>query len=179
MPKWSIASGAVLVLALSTGCGSDMADDGAEGRRTATVKSTDEARAEARTLSSEILDVIAVQSDVSEGGPGISTCEDDPERERLYTVRHPWAIYGASRAQLESGMDRLRQQLPDSGWEILEDGEQNNANRSPRILMENTDLEYALNIVLAGGPQDDPQLEVTLVSGCFSTPEGQSPRGEF
>ncbi|WP_059011576.1 hypothetical protein [Streptomyces specialis] len=155
-----------------------MSGQDGESQAAPTVKSVDDARAEASDVSSRILDVAAIQGQVSEPGPGVGICEDDPEKERLYTMDHPWSVSGLPRRTLEEAMDRLRAELPREGWEILEDGELDNANRTPRILFENTRIEYAAHVTIEGG-DDDPRLHVSLVSACFSTPEGESPRNEY
>lgn len=169
----------LLLFTGSLGCST--VDDAQQGEpaNSPTVWSVDEARAEARTLSSTILDLTGVQGRVSEPGPRVSTCEEDPDKERLYKIRHSWSISDASGDSLAAGMDRLRTELPRDGWEIIEDGELNNEERTPRVLFENGDVEYAANVQLEGRDSDAPLLVVTLVSACFSTPEGESPRGEF
>lgn len=169
----------ILVATLSVGCTS-MTDEGGELDYTPTVKSVEDGRSETRDVSSRILDLAGIQGEVSEPGPGVSTCEADPEMEdNLYILRHPWSIHGLAVEALEEGMDNLRRELPRRGWRILEEGELNNAVRSPRILFENRDVEFAANIVLRGKGTDDPMLEVTVVSACFRTPEGESPRGQY
>ncbi|MDT0321546.1 hypothetical protein [Streptomyces millisiae] len=169
----------LVLSAASVGCAS--VDDPQSGGATPspTVRSVEDARAGARDLSSTILDLSGVQGRVSEPGPRVTTCEEDPEKERLYKIRHSWSISETSGESLAAGMDRLRMELPQEGWTIIEDGELNNAERSPRVLFENADVEYAANIQLEGQHSDAPLLVVTLVSACFSTPEGESPRGEF
>ncbi|WP_326597657.1 hypothetical protein [Streptomyces sp. NBC_01803] len=149
------------------------------------VKSVPAARAEARSLSSEILDVIAVRGTVSEPGPGVSLDRPrspggtDPERHRTYRMRHPWSLSGVPREALEAGLDRLRRELPERGWEIVEDGEQPNAHRSPRLLLAHPGTGYTVDATLAGGPGEEPLLTLSFVSAAFRTPEGESPRGQF
>jgi len=142
-----------------------------------TVKSVEDARTEASEVSSSILDATGIRGQVTEPGPGVSSC-DDSERDRLYLMRHPWSIYGVPRETLDEGMDRLRRELPKQGWEILEDGEADNPNRTPIILFENRDLEYAAHVSIEGG-QDEPLLHVSLVSACFRTPVGESARNQY
>ncbi|TDC21666.1 hypothetical protein E1265_17435 [Streptomyces sp. 8K308] len=178
-----MASIVALFLGLLIGGCSDVPDrsnSDSEPSDETTVKPVDDARAEARRLSSDMLDFTGIQAQVSEPGPGVSVCAEDPERERLYKIRHAWSVYGVPSADLEQGMDRLRGALLEHGWVIVEEGELNNAARTPRILFENTSLAYAVNVELVAGTEDyEPMLTVDLVSACFSTPEGESPRGEF
>ncbi|GAB2924804.1 hypothetical protein [Streptomyces mayteni] len=178
--KVKVLIAAPLFLSAATVACSDVDDaQSGEGSASLTVRSVEDARADARGLSSSILDLSGVQGRVSEPGPRVTTCEEDPDRERLYRIRHSWSITETSAESLAAGMDRLRSQLPQEGWEVVEEGELNNAERTPRILFENNEVEYAANVTLEGGDSDAPLLVVTLVSACFSTPEGESPRGEF
>ncbi|MGK5531450.1 hypothetical protein [Streptomyces sp. URMC 129] len=156
-----------------------MTDDPAELDYTPTVKSVDDARVEAGELSSRLLDMTGIQGQVSEPGPGVSVCEADPDMERLYLMRHPWSISEVPVETLEEGMANLRQGLLDEGWELVVEEEVNDAYNSPRLLFENKSVEYAVDITLAGRGGDRPRLDVWTVSACFSTPEGESPAGEY
>jgi hypothetical protein len=173
-----VVSGAVFLAAICMGC-SGMDDAPPELDYTPTVKTVDDARAEARDLSSMLLDMTEIQGEVTQAGPGVSVCEADPDKERLFKMRHPFGISGVPVETLEAGMERLREGLSREGWEIIEDDVLNNDDRSPRILLENTEAEYAVEVILAGRNGDRPQLEIRTVSACFSTPEGQSPSGEY
>ncbi|MGW3297407.1 hypothetical protein ACWC9S_25890 [Streptomyces xiamenensis] len=146
---------------------------------TPTVSSVDDSREAARQLSSRLFDIISVQGEASQPGPGVTICEEDPDKERLYKIHHPWSISGVPREALREGMERLREALPQEGWTVVEEGEANNANRSPMMLLENTDVEYAVYVTLAGKTDADSLLLVSLTSACFSTPQGQSPKNEF
>ncbi|CAL9542107.1 hypothetical protein SUDANB171_04240 [Streptomyces sp. enrichment culture] len=143
-------------------------------------KPVETAREETRALSERLLELAAPAdgATVTDPGPGVDVCEEDPERERLFTMYHAWGLHRLPREELEQAMDRLRQGLPAQGWTVVEDGVLTNANRSPRLLLENDALHFAADITLAGRG-DASQLQITLQSACFSTPEGESPRGEF
>ncbi|MGK5531451.1 hypothetical protein [Streptomyces sp. URMC 129] len=168
----------MLVVVLCAGC-SGMAGEPPELDYTPSVKSVDDARVEARELSSHLLDMTGIQGWVSEPGPGVSTCPADPDKERLYRMRHPWSIAEVSDATLEEGMANLRQGLLDEGWELVVEEEINDAYNSPRLLFESKSVEYAVDITLAVGGSDRSRLDITTVSACFSTPDGESPSGEF
>lgn len=178
--------------ALTTGCGASMTKDaneahgapGDDGDGTGTgpvaEKPVEMAREELRALSDQLLELAAPAdgATVTDPGPGVDVCADDPDRERLFTLYHAWGVHRLPRADLERAMDRLRQHLPAEGWLVTEDGVLNNANRSPRLLLEHPGLHTAADITLAGRG-DDSQLRVTLQTACFSTPEGESPAGEY
>ncbi|MCK1814158.1 hypothetical protein MTQ13_07680 [Streptomyces sp. XM4011] len=179
--------------ALTTGCGASMtkdaneahgapSDEGDDGDGTGPVaeKPVEMAREELRALSDQLLELAAPAdgATVTDPGPGVDVCAEDPDRERLFTLYHAWGVHRLPRADLERAMDRLRQHLPAEGWLVTEDGVLNNANRSPRLLLEHPGLHTAADITLAGRG-DDSQLRVTLQTACFSTPEGESPAGEY
>ena len=167
-----LAAGTLLV-----SCSTD-SDSAEEPDRPLTVKSVDHARAQSSEIVSEILDATAIKGSAIDTGPGVSACPDDPERESFYLVRHPWSIYDVPRETLDEGMDRLRRVLPQQGWEIIEDGELDNPNRTPRILFENKDLEYAAHVTIEGG-REDALLHVSMVSTCYRAPEGEDLNTEF
>ncbi|MGW7296033.1 hypothetical protein ACWGIB_27060 [Streptomyces xiamenensis] len=155
-------------------------EGGDDGAAAVVEKPVETAREETRALSERLLELAAPADGaaVTDPGPGVDVCEQDPERERLFTMYHAWGLHRLPRQELEMAMDRLRQGLPAQGWTVVEDGVLTNANRSPRLLLENAALHFAADITLAGRG-DTSQLQVTLQSACFSTPEGESPRGEF
>ncbi|MEO3754283.1 hypothetical protein [Streptomyces sp. B6B3] len=168
-----------LLFVLVSGCSVvDGSQQGEEPDGQHTVQSVDEARAEDADIAASIREAAGIGGSVDDPGVGVSMCEDDPEMNRLYLMRHPWSIHGVSRDRLEEGMDRLRETLPSRGWEIIQDGEVDNANRTPRILFENRELEYAAHVTVEGRGEGF-QLHVSMVSACFSTPEGESPRNEY
>ncbi|MDT0310299.1 hypothetical protein RM780_25605 [Streptomyces sp. DSM 44917] len=146
---------------------------------TPTTKSIDRARSEARDLSSYLLDSTGIEGEISEPGPGVSVCEADPNDVSLYTMRHPWTIYGVAVEVLERGRDNLREQLLQDGWEILVDEEMNNQDRTPRLLFESRETEYALDVRLTHREGNRPQLVITAQSACFRTPEGETREGEY
>jgi hypothetical protein len=168
-----------MVAVLSMGC-SMSASDEPELSYTPTVKSVDNARSQARDLASELLRMADIQGEVSDPGPGVSSCHTDPDMENnLYIIRAGWSIYDRPVRTLEEGMSNLRSELTQQGWEITEDGEVNNAARSQHILFENHEVEYAVDIELYPGGDGQPQLSATMVSACFRTPEGESPRNQY
>jgi hypothetical protein len=168
--------GVLIVLLGVAGC-SDVSGQSEEPAEPPRVMSVDAARAEIRGISTGIREATGISGQVDDNGPGVSTCADDPERNRLFLMRHPWAIYGVPRETLEEGMDGLRRELPEQGWEIVEDRVLDTPDRTPEMLIETRDGEYGAIVNIEGGG-DDPRLVVSLSSVCFSTPEGESPRRE-
>ncbi|MFP8945142.1 hypothetical protein ACLIYM_27400 [Streptomyces fenghuangensis] len=142
------------------------------------VISVEDARSQARGVSSRIFDMMGVDAKATQPGPGISTCSADPNKERMYVVRHPWAIYGVSNSVLKEAMDNLRNSLPGDGWTIVKDGREESKDRQPVIHAENDELQYTLIASWAQG-REKPQISVTLTSACIKTPEGENPQGEY
>lgn len=139
-----------------------------------------EARDRTSGLSSRILDLMGVEGKVTEPGPGVSVCPADPEKKKLYRIRHPWALYGVPDDSLERGMSNLRKRLPENGWKILASGDANSGDRDPIIHAEHEKMRYALDVVWEQKTAEhDPQISVTLLSACLRTPEGESPQGQY
>lgn len=139
-----------------------------------------EARDRASELSSRILDLMGVKGKVTEPGSGVSVCPADPEKKRLYRIRHPWALYGASDASLGEGMENLRKGLSEDGWKIISDETAESRDQDPVIRAEHEEMKYALDVVWERKTAEhEPQISVTLLSACFKTPEGESPQGEY
>ncbi|PJE94462.1 hypothetical protein CUT44_30035 [Streptomyces carminius] len=142
------------------------------------VISVQDARSQAENISSRILDMMRIEARVTEPGPGDSICSVDPNKERMYIVRHPWAVYDVPNSTLEAAMENLRSGLPEDGWSIVKDGRANSEDRQPVIHAENDELQYTLMISWAQD-RGKPQISVTLASACIKTPEGESSQGEF
>ncbi|MGK5631958.1 hypothetical protein [Streptomyces sp. URMC 123] len=137
------------------------------------VRGVDEARTATKRVSSDLLDMTGVKAKVTEPGPGVAYCEDEPDRKDLYVLRHPWSLYGVPKETLEEGMRRLHEELPRKGWKILKDGKDSSPNQNWNILAENQQLRHSADITLMrrdAGKQ--PLLSVVVVSACFQAPEG-------
>ncbi|MEU7040105.1 hypothetical protein AB0A77_03480 [Streptomyces varsoviensis] len=130
------------------------------------------AKKETNAVSSQLLDMMGIKGKVTEGGPGLSRCEDDGAR-NLYLVRHPWSLYEVPNETLEKGMANLRKQLPEHGWKILKDGKANSKAQDPEILAENKKLQHAAHITWMRDSADGkPMIHISVVSACFRTPGG-------
>ncbi|NEB76324.1 hypothetical protein G3I40_13985 [Streptomyces sp. SID14478] len=146
--------------------------------------SVDKAREETSTISSQILDLIAIkEGKVTEPGPGVSTCDEDPGH--LYKTRHPWSIYQVSSEDvLKQGFERLRKQLPQHGWKIVRYGHDNSKAKTLGLTADSTTKRFSINVELlvsspTAGKEKEPLLAVTVVSGCFRAPEGTDLNKEY
>ncbi|MDT0310029.1 hypothetical protein RM780_24185 [Streptomyces sp. DSM 44917] len=148
------------------------------GDNTPTVKAVDNARSEARDLSSRLYEWTGIEGRTTEPGPVVSNCESDAHDETLYVMRHPWTIYDTAAETLERGFNNLRDRMEqEDGWELRVDEVENNQDQTPHLLFVNRDLEYAVDVWLTGRNGDNPQLEIWTQSACFRTPDGETRNG--
>ncbi|MFJ1748257.1 hypothetical protein ACIOJD_18710 [Streptomyces sp. NPDC088116] len=168
---------------LTTGCSKDMDDLG----YTPTTLGVEEARTKTKAVSSQIFDLIGIkQATTTEPGPGVSTCEQDPEH--LFLSRHPWSLYGVSEAELKQGFQRLKENLPKHGWKIVEYGPNSSAAKTLELTADSEKEHYSLNAELrvdtdssknAPSANARPSIQIRVVSGCFRAPEGTDLNGIF
>ena len=136
----------------------------------------DKARDKAKAASSAIYEMIDIRKGkVTEPGPSISTCDEDPEH--LYKTRHPWSVYGVSEDDLKAGFQRLREELPKKGWKIVDYGPNNSEAKSLSLTAASEKDRFSVNAVLivstpTNPHEQDPLLAVTVVSGCWRAPKG-------
>ncbi|WP_367124050.1 hypothetical protein [Streptomyces phytohabitans] len=124
---------------------------------------------EVSTLSSNVLDMIAIQGKVTEPGPMKYPCgPDEGDSDGLNRVRHPWSLYGVSNAKLQTGMENLERELPSHGWKIAKVGEDGSRNRNREILAVHDSTRSQLEVAwLKGEDGHQALLEVTVYSRCF------------
>ncbi|MFC9143623.1 hypothetical protein ACFWGE_14715 [Streptomyces bacillaris] len=139
-------------------------------------RSVDEVDAETKRISSQILDIIAVKGVTSKSGPGVSTC-DGAERGKLFLMRHPWSLTGASDAELAKAMNRLKEDLPKHGWKIVGYGPNSSKAKSLELTADHIEKKFAVKVELweknSGGDSNEPTLLVNVVSACYQVPEGE------
>lgn len=137
-----------------------------------TVK-VERARTEISNISSQVLDMIAVKGKVSEPGPTVSECPGrDPEE--YFKMHHVWSLSNAPHSELQEALPRLRENLPRSGWSVVDYGPNNSRAKTLVLTADNTEKQYALNIEFWDERQSDgePMLLVNVVSACFKVPGG-------
>ncbi|MEU6658433.1 hypothetical protein [Streptomyces sp. NPDC046821] len=146
-----------------------------------TTLDVDKAREKTRSHSSQILDMIAIkEGKVTEPGPGVSTCDEDPDH--LYKTRHPWSVYGVAPQKLRAGFERLKESLPEHGWKIVQYGPDSSANKNLEITADSENDRFSLNASLritGESGKQEPLLMVTVVSGCFKAPAGTDLNKEY
>ncbi len=140
----------------------------------------DEARQKTREVSSRLLEMIEVKGKVTEPGPRIAPCDDEPDAKDLYVTRHPWSIYDLSEEEVAQGMENLRKGLPEHGWKILRDGKSHSKAQDPEILAENKKEKFAANFTaLRKTASGDTMIKVTVVSACYRAPAGTDLDSEY
>lgn len=142
-------------------------------------------RAEAKELSSQILDAIGLKGRVSEPGPGVSRVDDDPEH--LYKIRHPWSVWGVPEQDMERSMDRLKDELPKRGWKIVSYGRDKSLAENLELVADSVNSKFSVDITFmdkrrsskydAPNASKESGIMVNLESACFRVPEGKSVEG--
>ncbi|WP_262386987.1 hypothetical protein [Streptomyces sp. TRM49041] len=122
-------------------------------------------------VSSQIYDLIDVKGKASDSSPGITDCAGK-DREKHFRVFHSWSFYPTSPSQLNEAMERLKGELPKSGWKIVEYGPDTSKNRNLSLTADNDEKKTSLNISQRA-KNDPPKLSLMLVSGCYEIPAGQ------
>ncbi|MER7743772.1 hypothetical protein ABT013_00715 [Streptomyces bacillaris] len=139
-------------------------------------RSVDDVDAETKQISSRILDVIAVKGVMSKSGPGVSTC-DGVGRGKMFLMRHPWSLTGASDAELMKAMNRLKADLPKHGWKIIGYGPNSSRAKSLELTADHIEKKFAVKVEFleknSGGDSNEPTLLVNVVSACYQVPEGE------
>ncbi|WNF27258.1 hypothetical protein RI138_10640 [Streptomyces sp. C11-1] len=126
---------------------------------------------EAEKISSEIYDLIGIRGKGSDTGPGVSECGGkDPDK--YFQIFHPWSFTPESPSQLDDVMERLREELPKHGWKIVEYGHDTSKNKNINLTADNDKKKHSVNITHYA-KRTPPKLSLTVVSGCYQTPEGQ------
>ncbi|MQY37900.1 hypothetical protein SRB17_59080 [Streptomyces sp. RB17] len=148
-----------------------------------TTLAVDKARTQANHFSSQILDMIGIkEGKVTEGGAGVSLCDKDPNH--LYRMHHPWSIYQVSEDKLKQGFQRLRENLPERGWKVVDYGPNNSKAKVLELTADSKTEPYSVNAVLVVSTpthlhESNPRIEVTVVSGCFRAPKGTDLSKEY
>ncbi|MEU6521714.1 hypothetical protein ABZ892_02430 [Streptomyces sp. NPDC046924] len=134
------------------------------------VRDGETVKAQVEQASSRILEMMKIEGKVTDTGAVTVRCADYDSGEEVYRARHPWSVYQVPVSDMEKAMDRLRNGLPKKGWEIVKDGVDESAAKSPQIVAESKGQEYAVDVRLLDERKygDDPSLiEVTVQSACY------------
>jgi hypothetical protein len=168
-----LTTAAVSIISIA-GC-SEVAEPKEALGYTPTVREVSTAREEAKSKSSEVLALLRLDGKVTEPGPRISICGDlDPDK--YFVTRHPWSLFGAPIEDMQQAMERLKEQLPQKGWEITSYGTNSSRAKSLELKAESLKDKFSLQVTLQdrrGRSEKPSMIEVTLDSSCYEVPEGQ------
>ncbi|MCS0639447.1 hypothetical protein NX801_28205 [Streptomyces sp. LP05-1] len=124
----------------------------------------------AEKVSSELYDLIGVKGKSSQVGAGVSGCSGK-DREKYFTVFHPWTLTPASPTDLDAVVERLKDELPQHGWKVVEYGRDTSKNKNLALTADNDAKKHSVQITaLSTKPA---KLEVMVVSGCYQIPDGE------
>lgn len=158
-----------LSLAILTGCG--MTDDKSDGVPSAGTSTSRDAADTMEKVSSDIYDLIGVKGKASENSPGVTDCSGKDTKTH-FRILHPWSFTPAAASDLDEAMERLKRELPERGWEIVEYGPNNSKNRSIEMTADNDKKKVGVKVIKMA-KSDPPMLSLNLVSGCYKVPDGQ------
>ncbi|MEV8291128.1 hypothetical protein [Streptomyces niveus] len=153
--------------------GSDSSENSGSsgGLPSAGVSSSADAADTAERISSELYDLIGIKGKASEPGPGVSECEDkDPEK--FFQVFHAWTFTPASADQLDGVMERLKKELPEHGWKVVEYGPDTSKNKNLSLTADNDEKKHSVKIGHFA-KDESPNLNLMVVSGCYEVPDGE------
>ncbi|MEW2219867.1 hypothetical protein AB0939_11250 [Streptomyces sp. NPDC006990] len=166
---------AVPLIIAGTGC-SGMGDGDEPS-----VRDVDDVRADAKKLSSQVLDVIDLRGKTTESGPGVGVC-GDRDSSKYFTVGHPWSVYGVPVADMKEAMKRLKEELPKQGWKITKYGPNGSPAKNLTLKADYPKMKFSVQIELLEEPkesEDPSMIHVSLGSSCFKVPDGQDVTGEY
>ncbi|WP_158717799.1 hypothetical protein [Streptomyces sp. NRRL F-2664] len=138
----------------------------------------DPARTKTKEVSSSLLEMTGVQGKVTEPGPTVTRCREYGDD--LFSLSHPWSVYGITDEQVDTGMAALRTQLVANGWKITKDGKANSTAQSPEIYAENDSQGFAM--VVTGRKQSatgGPMLLFKVISHCYRAESAAALDGEY
>ncbi|MFE9488437.1 MULTISPECIES: hypothetical protein [unclassified Streptomyces] len=149
-----------------------------------TTLALDKAKKRTGELSSQVLGLIGIkEGKVTEPGPLLATCDEDPDH--LYKTRHPWSIYNVSSEDvLKKGFQRLREELPEQGWTVVDYGPDTSKAKTLGLTADKKNERFSVRAELmvsspTAGTEKNPRIEVTVVSGCYRAPEGTDLNQEY
>lgn len=158
-----------LVLTTFTGCG--MENPRNDEVPFAGTRTSSEAADETESVSSEIYDLLGIRGKASETRPGVMEC-GGRDRESSFRIFHPWSFYPASPGELGGVMGRLRKELPEHGWKVVEFGPDTSKNKNLNLTADHDAKKFGVNIVYYAKDKR-PHLGVHVVSGCYQIPDGE------
>ncbi|MFF9477121.1 hypothetical protein ACF1E9_31485 [Streptomyces roseolus] len=139
---------------------------------TAGVSSTDQAIGTTKSVSSELYDLIGLKGTTTKAGVGLDECAGkDPEK--YFSTFHTWTFTPAEPGRLDGVMERLRDELPAKGWKVVGFEPDTSRNKNLRLTADHDARKHSVRITY-WAQDEPPKLNVSVVSGCYQVPEGET-----
>ncbi len=165
----AVAVSVAVVVSLA-GCGTE--DDRVPFAGTRKQSDADE---QTKKVSSGILDLIPVQGKVSEPGPTSTECGGGKDPHKYFRMLHTWSMTpeAKDRPKLAEAMKDLKKSLPERGWEVKSFARDSSRNRNLALVADHDKKKFSVNVT-HNAKDDPPHLVVSVISGCYRVPEGET-----
>ena len=158
-------------ISLTTLVGCSMTDNGSDEAPSAGTSTSRDASDAMEKLSSGIYDLIGVKGKASDSRPGVLECSGK-DSVKYFTILHPWSFYPKSASELDEALQRLKEELPKHGWEIVAYGPDASKNKNVRMTADNNKKKASVRVIKMA-KNDPPKLSLDVISGCYKVPEGE------
>ncbi|MEU3374908.1 hypothetical protein ABZ734_31280 [Streptomyces sp. NPDC006660] len=137
------------------------------------ISTTSDAADAMEKVSSELYDLAGLKGKASDVQPGVMEC-DGKDRDTYFTIFHPWDLIpsSTSTAELEGVVKRLRDELPQHGWKVVEYGRDSSKNNNLSLTADNDTKKVSVKLG-AYVKNSPPSLGFMVVSGCYRIPDGK------
>jgi 5'-3' exonuclease len=159
-----------IALVTHTGCSLTDANKSDDIPSSGTSTSTDAAQ-EAETASGELFNLIEIKGKASDTGPGVKEC-GKKDRQRYFQIFHSWSFTPTSPQQLEATMERLKENLPKHGWEVVNYGSDTSRNKNLSLRADDDTKKFSVDITYRA-KDNTPHLNFFVISGCYQIPDGK------
>ncbi|MBQ0827915.1 hypothetical protein [Streptomyces tagetis] len=158
-----------MLLTILTGC--DMTEKDSDGVPFSGMSTSLDAADAMERVSSEIYDLIGVKGEASDSHSTVTECPGRDEN-TYFQILHPWSFYPAAASDIDSAMDRLKEELPKNGWNIVEYGPDASKNKNIRMIADNEKKKAGVKVIKMA-KENPPMLSLSVISGCYKIPDGQ------
>ncbi|KOG51996.1 hypothetical protein ADK76_33870 [Streptomyces griseoflavus] len=168
---------ATTVATALTGC-SNVTESAEKPKEAPDTREVSTARREVKGISKEILELMGLQGRVNDRGAGRSGCGDGSPS-KYYVIHHPWSLSDVSIDDMKRAMERLKDELPRSGWNITSYGPDKSPSASLELVADSAKKKASVSIRLLDRtrrphPGAPSMIYVDLTSECFQPPKGKN-----
>jgi 5'-3' exonuclease len=166
----AIALALPVALMTLTGCSMTDANNSNDIPSSGTSTSSDAAK-EAEKASSELYNLIGLKGKASDTGPGVKECgKKDPEK--YFQIIHSWSFTPPRHSTSEGTMERLKENLPKHGWEVVNYGPDTSRNKNLSLRADDDTKKFSVDITYRA-KDNTPHLNFFVISGCYQIPDGK------